>query len=521
MMPPPSWEVLYRASAFIAEEMGVALKRSALSPNIRERLDHSCALADERGRIVAQAEHIPVHLGSFRVGLSNALSWLEKEGLELGEGDMLALNDPYISGTHLNDVMLLAPVYYRGEVVAYVVNKAHHVDIGGPVPGSINPQARTLYEEGLIIPPVRLVRAGHLDEGLLGLIEANVKAAHVSRGDLGAQLAANLRGIRMLQELLERRGLEALREAWERALAHGRELALRQMGSWRAGTYEAEDYLELGERDLRIRLRLQIGERGIRADFTGTDQEVEAPLNAVYGVTYSATAFAVRCALEREVPTNEGFYALIEVRAPLGSLVNPHRPAPVAGGNLETSQRVADVAFRALAQALPHRIPAAGSGTMMNVLLGGVGPAGPWAYYETIGGGTGARPGRHGVSAVQVNMTNTLNTPIEVAERAYPLLFTAYRIREGSGGRGRYRGGDGIVRAFGVLERCRLSLLADRFRNPPWGLWGGEAGRPGAAHVRRAKGQELALPSKCTLELEPGDEVILETPGGGAMYPEP
>jgi len=511
-----SWELVYKATVFIAEEMGVALKRSAFSPNIRERMDHSCAVLNSQGLIVAQAEHIPVHLGSFRVGVLNTLKWLRDRGISLEEGDMVVLNDPYISGTHLNDVMVLAPVHYRGEVVAYVVNKAHQVDVGGPVPGSMNPAARTIYEEGLIIPPVKIVRRGVVDEDIVRIIAENSKTPRVTIGDLHAQIAANRVGARRVLELIERYGLEVVESSWSKAIEYGRAKTLHSLKSWVGRSSEALDYLELPDRDLIVRVRVEIREDGVVVDFTGSSEQVEAPLNAVYGVTFSATAYSVRVVAGGDIPVNEGFYSTLTVVAPEGTIVNPRRPAPVSGGNVETSQRVADVVLRALADIAPERVPAAGSGTMMNILMGGYDEErGYWAYYETVGGGTGGRPGKDGVSGVHVNMTNTLNTPIEVAERSYPIIYTAYKIREGSGGAGLYRGGDGIIRAFKVLKPARLSILAERFRHKPYGLWRGEPGKPGRVVVRRASGETIELPSKATIDLGEGDEVVIETPGGG------
>ncbi|MFP3484994.1 MAG: hydantoinase B/oxoprolinase family protein [Vulcanisaeta sp.] len=511
-----SWELVFRASVFIAEEMGVALRRSAFSPNIRERMDLSCAIVDSEGNIVAQAEHIPVHLGSFRVGVRNLLNWLGKEGVELGPGDVVMLNDPYISGTHLNDIMVMEPIYVEGRLVGYVVNKAHHVDVGGPVPGSINPSARTIYEEGLVIPPVKIVKGGELNRDLLNMVLSNFKTPETAMGDLTAQLSANRVGVARVRELMSRYGVEEVLRAWREGIEYGRKLSLLETSKWPEGDYEAVDYMELGEELLPIRVKVSIRNGLVSADFSGTHGQVEAPINAVFGVTFAAVSFVIRSLIGGDVPTNEGFYSIINVNAPEGTLVNPRKPAPVSGGNVETSQRIADVVFKALAQALPGKVPAAGSGTMMNVMIGGSLPnGGYWAYYETVGGGTGGRPGKPGVSGVHVNMTNTLNTPIEIAERQYPILFTAYRIREGSGGPGRYRGGDGIVRAFRVLMPARLSIMAERFRTRPWGLNGGGDGMPGSVTVIRSNGSVEKLPSKVTIDLGPGDEVIIETPGGG------
>ncbi|EHP70376.1 N-methylhydantoinase B/acetone carboxylase, alpha subunit [Metallosphaera yellowstonensis MK1] len=502
------WEVLSKATVFVAEEMGVALKKSALSPNIRERMDHSCAVVDVDGRIVAQAEHIPVHLGSFRVGVRNVLDYLEREGMELREGDSVLFNDPYISGTHLNDVGVLTPIFVEGKLLAYAVNKAHHVDVGGPVPGSINPSATTLFEEGFVIPPVLVERGGVPVKDVLKMIRENFKVPEYSLGDLSAQLASNRLGIQRVRQLVDKYGREMLTQGWEETLRYTERMVRKELERWPKGRYEAEDYLEWGEDFLRIKVTLEIGDK-VRADFTETQEQMDGPLNAVLGVTYSSVSFAVRSMME-DVLTNDGFYSVVEVSAEEGSLVNPRKPAAVGGGNVETSQRIADVTFLALSKALPERVPAAPHGTMMNIMMGGVVRGKYWSYYETVGGGSGARPNGDGESAVHVNMSNTLNTPIEIAERQFPILFTKYMIREGSGGRGKYRGGDGIVRGFRVLYPTKLSILADRFRLGPWGLNGGERGKPGKALV---SGREM--PSKFTVLLREGDEVVVETPGGG------
>jgi N-methylhydantoinase B len=511
------WELVGKATEFISEEMGVALRRSALSPNIRERMDHSCAILSGKGRIVAQAEHIPVHLGSFKVGTENLLARLARDSTSLAEGDMVVVNDPYISGTHLNDVMLLAPVFVQRRIAAYVVTKAHIVDVGGPAPGSLNPEARTLFGEGLVIPPTKLLRAGVVVPEVLRWMAANFKDAPTAIGDIHAEIAANRMGIARLARLFQRFGPRSVQQSWEESIAHTRRVVQRGLAQWRAGRYRSADYVEWAGSLLPIQLTLSISGRAIVADFTGSHPQVEAPINAVLGVTYSATAFAVRCALGSTVATNAGFYDCVNVRAPEGCLVNPMSPAAVSGGNVETTQRVADVVFRALSQALPERIPAASAGTMMNVMLGGHRSSGSyWAYYETIGGGTGGRPEGDGVSAVQTNMTNTLNTPIEIAEMEYPLFFTRYAIRSHSGGRGEHAGGDGIVRSFRVRRPTTLSVLSDRFLRGPWGLQGGSPGSPGRVTVVRKSGR-TSMPSKFVTDLATGDEVILETPGGGGF----
>ncbi|QXJ34046.1 hydantoinase B/oxoprolinase family protein [Saccharolobus shibatae] len=507
-----SWEIIHKAFEFIAEEMGVMLKRSAMSPNIRERMDHSCAITDVNGNIIAQAEHIPVHLGSFSIGVKSTLNVIG----ELEEGDMVVLNDPYISGTHLNDVMLLAPIYYNTKLVGFVVNKAHHVDVGGPLPSSLNPYATTIYEEGFVIPPVKVMKKGKINEEVISIIKENFKVPEVSIGDLNAQISANLNGINRIKQMFDKYGHENVLKTWDISIKYSKELALSEISKWGNGVGEDEDYLEIGDELKTIRLKVKVDENGIYADFYGTDNQIEGPLNAVYGVTFSAVSFVIRSLLGKDIPTNEGFYSVIKVNAPKGTIVNPNKPAAVGGGNVETSQRIADVTFKALSHIIA--VPAAGSGTMMNVMMGGIYRSKYWAYYETIGGGTGARPNKDGVSAVQVNMTNTLNTPIEIAERYYPIMFTTYKIREGSGGVGKYKGGDGIIRAFKVLEKTRLSIMAERFKVAPWGLKGGGNGKPARVTIIRIDGRKEEMPSKFSTILNKGDEVIIETPGGGGYY---
>lgn len=511
------WELVSKATEFVAEEMGIALKRSALSPNIRERMDHSCAVLTSTGEIVAQAEHIPVHLGSFRVGTRNLLGWIEHSEMALQADDMVLVNDPYISGTHLNDLMLLAPVFYRGALRAYVVSKAHIVDVGGPTPGSLNPLARTLYEEGLIIPPTKLVDAGSTSKAVTDLLAANFKDPGTGLGDVRAEVAANRMGTQRVAQLFDRFGQRHVAACWRDAIDHTRATVEEEISKLKRGRYTAEDHMEWNGEKLPIRLTLTIGSCGVVADFAGSHAQILGPLNAVLGVTFSAAAFAVRSIIESPVATNEGFYGSVDVHAPLGSLLNPVSPAPVSGGNVETTQRVADVMFLALSQVVGDRVPAASAGTMMNVMLGGENPGHSyWAYYETIGGGSGARPGGNGISGVHTNMTNTLNTPVEIAEIEYPLLYTRYQIRRRSGGKGRWVGGDGIIRAFRALRPTTLSILSDRFEGGPWGLRGGDPGAPGRISIT-GSGSAGTLPSKFVRALATGDEVVLETPGGGGF----
>ncbi|MCL6090452.1 MAG: hydantoinase B/oxoprolinase family protein [Candidatus Thermoplasmatota archaeon] len=512
-----SWEIVAKATEFISEEMGVALKRSAISPNIRERMDHSCAILDTEGNIVAQAEHIPVHLGSFRIGSRNIVSWLNRNSMILQEGDMLIVNDPYISGTHLNDVTIIAPIYFEGDLSGYVINKAHNVDVGGPVFGSLNPSASTLFEEGLVIPPSRFLINDKVNKEVLNFITENFKDADTAIGDLNAQMAANRSGIRRVTELFRRYGKAFVHESWNKSIEHTNRLSLLELKNWNKGVFEAIDYLERNDEKVPVRVSLEVKENGIKADFTGSSDQVDFPINAVIGVTYSATAFAIRSFMKSEIPTNEGFYRVLEIIAPEGCIVNPRKPAAVSGGNVETTQRVADVVLAALSKCMPDRAVAASSGTMMNIMMGGRRKNGKfWSYYETVGGGNGGRPTGPGVSGVHSNMTNTLNTPVEIAEKEYPLLFTTYKLRDGSGGKGLHSGGDGVIRGFKVMLPTKLSIIADRFKVTPSGAHGGESGKTGEIDIIH-NGEKKEMPSKFSFSLDSGDEVIIRTPGGGGF----
>lgn len=509
-----SWEIIGKGTQFIAEEMAVALKRSAISPNIRERMDHSCAVADTEGRIVAQAENIPVHLGSFRTGIANILSFMSKEGIELRKDEMMITNDPYISGTHMNDVMFMAPVFHSGKLVAYIVNKAHNVDVGGPSFGSLNPVARNLYQEGFVIPPSKIVKNGNIDHEIMSFIFENFKDPETAEGDLKAQISSNMTGIKRVTEMIANYGMDSVLKAWNDVIEYSRNLSLHDISEWPEGSFSSEDFLETGDGDLKLNLTLNVSKSWILADFTGTSEQVELPLNAVMGVTYSATSFAIRASMIEDIPTNEGFYSALQVKAPQGTLLNPTKPYPVSGGNVETTQRIADVTLHALSKCLPGRIPSASSGTMFNVMMGGKREGtGYWSYYETIGGGNGASRSRNGQSVIHSNMTNTLNTPVEIAEREYPFFFTSYSIRKNSGGKGLMHGGDGIIRSFIVTRDCEISVIADRFRIRPYALENGEPGKPGAIFIVR-NGRKRRYGSKFSESLKKGDEVIIMTPGG-------
>jgi N-methylhydantoinase B len=511
-------EVIRHSLIYIAEEMGVTLRNTAFSPNIRDRLDYSCAILRVDGELLAQAEHIPVHLGSMPVGVKNVVEYLERENIPVEEGDIFITNDPYVAGTHLNDVMLLKPVFIRGILVGFVANKAHHVDVGGVVPGSIGGRARSLIEEGLIIPPVKLYSRGRIRRDVLEILRANVRTPRYLMGDLRAQVAALNLGERRLKELGFKYGVDTLLKAWDEILSYTerytRNTLRRLVEKYGAeGVYEGEDYLELESGGLaRVRVRVQLSRERIDVDFSGSSPQVDEPLNAVYGVTVAATTFALKAVIDPEMPMNSGFYRVVGISAPRGTIVNPVKPAPVSGGNVETSQRIVDAVLKALAGAFPDRVPAASCGTMTNVAVGGR----SWAFYETVACGSGGRPCCDGVDGVHTNMTNTLNTPIEVIEAEYPVMFVRYELRRDSGGPGMYRGGLGITRAFTVLENgVTVTVYSERCRLRPWGLRGGGDGEPSDHYVVRRDGRVERVGCKATITLNRGDVLYVNTPGGG------
>lgn len=503
--------------AACAEEMGLTLQRTAHSPNIKERLDFSCAVFDARGRLVAQAAHIPVHLGSLPRAVEHALRLAP-----FRPGDAVMLNDPFAGGTHLPDVTLVSPVFLgpAGAPDFFVASRAHHADVGGGAPGSM-PLAREVYEEGLRIPPVRLVRAGRPDADLLALVLANVRTPAERRADLEAQLGAQRTGVVRLAALAARGGRAELAAAADGLIAHAARVTRAALGALPRGAWRFEDALDddgLGSGPLPVRVRLTLGGGRARLDFTGCAPQAAGPVNAVEAVTRAASCYAVRCVLGGELPVNHGAFEPIEVLAPPGTIVNARPPAAVAAGNVETSQRIVDAVLGAFGRALPGRVPAASAGTMNNLLVGGADPrdGSAFAYYETLGGGHGAGPGRDGASAMQVHMTNTRNTPVEALEHAYPLRVAATRVRRGSGGGGRWRGGDGIERELELLAPARVTLVTERRVRGPWGARGGGAGAPGENRVRRRPGgREEPLPGKCTVDLPAGAVVVVRSPGGG------
>jgi len=518
-MDPIELEVMKHRLQAVPLEMGEALARSAFSPNIRERRDLSCAIFSAAGELVAQAAHIPVHLGSTPRSVRAAIEAaprLAPGGLR--PGDAIALNDPWAGGTHLPDLTLVTPVFVQGELTFFAACRAHHADIGGSSAGSMG-LARSIYEEGLRLPPVLLVRDSRLDPSLLAVFLANTRGEAERRGDLLAQVAANRLGAARLEEVVRELGLAKVRAAIAALADYSESLLRARLAKVPPGRYELEDALDddgLGAGPLPIKVALTFAGSSVTVDFTGTAGEVEGPLNANEAVTASAVLYCFRALLDPECPENAGLERPIRIIAPEGTLVNARPPRAVAGGNVETSQRIVDCVLGALAKALPDEIPAASQGSMNNLAMGGLRADGTaWAYYETLAGGEGASRGHVGVSGVHTHMTNTQNTPIEVLEQAYPLVVARTSLRRGSGGAGAFAGGDGIVREVRVLERAEATLLAERRARGPWGLAGGAAGAPGRDSVRRASGREERIPSKARVALAPGDAICIETPGGG------
>ena len=517
---PIEFEVFKHLFLSIADEMGVTLRRTAFSPNIKERLDYSCAVYDHDGHTIAQGDHMPVHLGAMPLSVRAAI-----EAGPMERGDVVMLNDPFRGGTHLPDITLVSPVFLTGDrrPTFYVANRAHHSDVGGMSPGSM-PVANEIFQEGLILPPVRLVRRGRMVPDVLAIVLANVRTPDERRGDLAAQIAANRvaeRRLRAAASRYERRVLlayaRALQDHTESAVLH----AVRAIPS---GRYVFEDALDddgFSDQPLRIVVAISALAGRVTIDFSGSAPQASGSVNANFAITWSACLYALRCLVTEDVLYNAGLARPLTVIAPAGTIVNANPPAAVAGGNVEASQRITDVVFGALARALPDRIPAASQGTMNNVTFGGTDPRSQrrFAYYETLGGGMGGRPGLDGLSALHTHMSNTRNTPIEAIEHELPIRITAYRVRRGSGGAGRWNGGDGLIREYETLADTAVTVLSDRRRLSPYGSRGGRPGAAGRNVLIRA-GQEKLLPGKVELRLRPGDRLRIETPGGGG-YGEP
>ena len=508
-----SLEVFRNLFASVAEEMGVALQRASFSPNIKERLDFSCAVFDAQARLVAQAAHIPVHLGSMPASVEHAVRAFES----LQEGDVIVLNDPYRGGTHLPDITMVSPVFAGGTLAYFVASRAHHADVGGMTPGSL-PLSTELYQEGVIIPPLKLVYSGWINDGALALITANSRSPDERLGDLEAQLAAHRVGASRLLDLMIAHGVETVAEHAAALQDYSRRMTEAVIEAIPDGVYTFSDALEgdgQAEFDIPICAAVTVSGRHMTVDFSGSAPQVAGNLNAVEAVVRSAVWYCVRLLAQDDVPVNDGCFQPVTVITPPRSLLNPAFPAAVAVGNTETSQRIVDVVLGALAQALPGRIPAASQGTMNNFTFGGVDADGrQCVYYETIGGGHGGGPLGDGISGRHSHMTNTRNTPVEALEHALPVRVLEYSLRDGSGGAGRSRGGDGVRRVFEFLAPAVITLNTERRRRAPYGLAGGAPGQPGRNTLLRS-GVERVIGGKHTARVEAGDLVIIETPGGG------
>jgi N-methylhydantoinase B len=551
MPDPVELEVFKNLYHSIAEEMGAALRRTSFSPNIKERRDYSCAVFDSAGQVIAMGDHMPVHLGSMPMSVAAAA---EQGALE--PGDVVMLNDPFRGGTHLPDITLVMPVYVQDKMRGtkssgrgrplhtnkspdfYVASRAHHADVGGTYPGSMGP-CREIYQEGLRIPPVKIMRGGKIVPDVLAILLNNVRTPEEREGDLGAQLAACQTGAERLQEICERYGIVRAKQAAAALLVYSEQMMRAFLRTIPPGHYQAEDFLDddgVDNKPVRIAVAIkvkassamrkaarrttsqpQLSSPQVTIDFIGSDPQVQGAINAVEAITYSACFYVFRCLLRDDVPATSGLMRPIRVIAPSGTVVNAKPPAAVAGGNVETSQRIVDVLLKVMAQAIPDCIPAAAAGTMNNLTIGGIDSrtSEPFAYYETIAGGMGARPTKDGVSGIHTHMTNSLNTPAEALEYAYPVRLRQYSLRPGSGGSGLHTGGDGIVREIEVLTDAQVTMLADRRSRGPYGLAGGTDGVPGRTAIIRRDGSEETIPGKTSVRLRSGERVRIESPGGG------
>jgi N-methylhydantoinase B len=499
----------------VCEEMGAVLRRAAFSPNIKDRLDFSCAVFDAQGALCAQAAHIPVHIGSMAFAMRELINRIQWQA-----GDMVILNDPFMGGTHLPDVTVIAPLMLatagEQQLVGFVVNRAHHADIGSETPGSM-PISNNLHEEGMVIPPTHLVRQGKVLEQVMESLTRRTLNPEQTVGDFTAQISANRTGLQRLAEIVQSLGVVQYQNGLQELNDYAERLAQFALDAIPNGQYRFEDYMDddgLGNTNLPLNVCITVHGHRIEVDFTGTAPQTPGNINCPLSVAAAGVYFVFRCLMPSYTPNCDGAFRSIQLFAPEGCLLNAQFPAAVAAGNVETSTRVVDVVMGALAQAIPDTIPAASHGSMNNLAMGARahvhGHDFQWDYYETVGGGMGAGPANHGISAVQTHMTNTLNTPLEVLEMNYPLRITQYRVREGSGGQGKHKGGDGIVREFQFLQAATVTLLTERRVHRPWGLAGGQ---PGASGENQLNGQTIG--GKQTLQVKAGDTLTVKTPGGG------
>lgn len=521
VIDPIELAVFQSAVHSVAEEMGAGLKRTAFSPNIKERRDYSCAVFDREARVIAMGDHMPVHLGSMPMSVQAAIG-----AIAFAPGDVAVLNDPYAGGTHLPDITMVLPVFLpeQSQPAFYVSSRAHHADVGGTFAGSMGP-AREIFQEGLRIPPVRIVRGGKLDREMLSLILANVRTPREREGDIQAQIGACRVGEQRMMQLAQKYTRRELEILIAELLNYSERLVRAELRSMPRGEFSAEDWMDDDgvtdiPRKICAKLRLDPEAASIHIDFAGSSPQGAGSINAVRAVTLSACFYMLRCLLADDAPATEGILRPLTLNTPAGSIVDAVPPAAVAAGNVETSQRIVDVLLRALAQAVPNRAPAASAGTMSNLTIGGQDPrtGQPFTYYETAAGGMGARPGRNGISGVQTHMTNSLNTPVEALEYAYPFRVRRYAYRDGSGGKGRFCGGDGLIREIELLADAQVTLLAERRKFRPYGLDRGEDGAPGRATILKAGTNEpIEIPGKRSQHLSKHDILRIETPGGGGL----
>jgi N-methylhydantoinase B len=495
----------------VCEEMGAVLKRVAFSPNIKDRLDYSCAVFDPQGELCAQAAHIPVHLGSMAFAMHGIVA-----NIEWHEGDMVMLNDPYLGGTHLPDVTVIAPLFIKHKLIGFVVNRAHHADIGADSPGSM-PISKDLHEEGQVIPPTVIVNNNQLQKNVMDELMRFMRNPVESMGDFSAQISANRRGIERLREIVLQQGVDNYFQSLKALNAYAEKLSRDALKTIPDGDYEFKDVMDddgMGQTNITIKVLIKINSGKITLDFSGTSEQVKGNINCPLSVAAAAVFYVFRCLMPEQTPACAGSFRAIKIKAPEACLINSNRPAAVAAGNVETSTRIVDVVMGALAKAIPGKIPAASHGSMNNIAMGSTGDSkhAAWDYYETIGGGMGAGLNSNGLNGVQTHMTNTLNTPVEALEMRYPIRINRYALREGSAGAGNKNGGEGIVREYEFLQTTQATLLTERRTSSPWGLNGGGDGAVGENSLNGKK-----IKGKISLQLNKGDLIVIKTPGGGGF----
>jgi N-methylhydantoinase B/oxoprolinase/acetone carboxylase alpha subunit len=511
---PIELELFKNIFVSISEEMGAVLGRTAISPNIKERKDFSCALFNARGETFAQGSHIPVHLGAMPLSVQASLRSVSFE-----KGDLVILNDPYQGGTHLPDITCISPIFVENRLTFFVANRAHHSDVGGMSPGSM-PLASEIYQEGLIVPPVKIVSRDNLNEDIFKLILSNVRTPEERKGDILAQIAANKTGIMRMEETVKKYGVTKLVRYGRLIQDYTEKILRKRLRSIPEGIYSFSDFMDNdGITETPVQIAVDILMKGDKAilDFSSSSKQVEGGVNANFAITCSAVLYVFRCLVEENIPFNTGLMRPIRIIAPPGSVVNAQHPAATAGGNVETSQRIVDVILGALSKAIPEKIPAASSGTMNNVAFGGWDPGkgSRFTYYETIGGGMGASAERNGLSGVHTHMTNSLNTPVEALENYLPIRIKTYKLRKASGGTGQQKGGEGIIREYEFFVPTHVSILSDRRRFAPYGVLGGDNGKKGRNSLFLSNGKKKILGPKANLKVQPGDILRIETPGGG------